>query len=354
MIYDNIKDDLKNNPKTWLITGVAGFIGSNLLEELLNLNQIVIGLDNFSTGHKKNLDLVEANSSESCWNNFHFIEGDIRSYEDCLKALNPNEDKKLSIDYVLHQAALGSVPRSIEDPITSNDVNIGGFLKVLDAAQKSSVKSFVYAASSATYGDHKALPKVESIIGNQLSPYAVTKRANELYAWTYSSMYKIPCTGLRYFNVFGPRQDPDGAYAAVIPKWIELIKNNKVVIINGDGETSRDFCFIQNVIQANILAAVKFDSKLFKKDEADVPCKVVNIACGEQTTLNELYQMLFSNIKKIDYKHNERMLEFGDFREGDVRHSLADITKARDYLSYEVINDIKTGLKITTDWFLKN
>ncbi|HFM0522430.1 TPA: NAD-dependent epimerase/dehydratase family protein, partial [Escherichia coli] len=264
---DKIRNELILTPKKWLVTGVAGFIGSNLLEELLSLNQIVIGLDNFSTGFQHNLDEVQSLVTEEQWNNFIFIKGDICNFDTCTHAVK-------GVDYVLHQAALGSVPRSIENPLATNDANITGFLNILQASKNENVKSFTYAASSSTYGDHPALPKVEENIGNPLSPYAVTKYVNELYAGVYSKVYDFKTIGLRYFNVFGRRQNPNGAYAAVIPKWIGAALNSEDIIINGDGETSRDFCYIDNVVQMNILAATA------KEEHKD---NIYNVAVGDRT-----------------------------------------------------------------------
>lgn len=271
--YDEIREQLQKKPKVWLVTGVAGFIGSNLLETLLLLNQKVVGLDNFATGHQRNLDEVQDLVSEEQWLNFNFIEGDIKNYQDCEKAVS-------TVDYVLHQAALGSVPRSIADPLSTNAANTTGFLNMLQAAKEAEVKSFTYAASSSTYGDHPALPKKEKNIGNPLSPYAVTKYVNELYAGVYTKAYGFKSIGLRYFNVFGNRQDPDGAYAAVIPKWAASMINGEDIFINGDGKTSRDFCYVKNTVQMNILAATAPDEA---KD------KVYNVALGDRTTLNELF-----------------------------------------------------------------
>ncbi|RJE69327.1 Vi polysaccharide biosynthesis protein VipB/TviC, partial [Acinetobacter sp. JS678] len=282
--YEQVLEQLKNTPKIWLITGVAGFIGSNLLETLLKLNQKVIGLDNFATGHQYNLDEVEGLVTSEQWKNFTFYNGDIRNLEDCQKVCT-------NVDYVLHQAALGSVPRSIADPILTNSANITGFLNMLVAARDAKVKSFTYAASSSTYGDHPALPKVEENIGNPLSPYAVTKYVNELYAEVFARTYNFKAIGLRYFNVFGKRQDPNGAYAAVIPKWTAAMIQGDDVFINGDGETSRDFCYIENTVQANILAAVA-------KDEAKN--QVYNVAVGDRTTLNDLYKAIKAALKEND------------------------------------------------------
>ena len=280
--YDEVKKQLIQTPKTWLVTGVAGFIGSNLLETLLLLNQKVIGLDNFATGHQHNLDEVKTEVSLQQWDNFTFIKGDIRNFEDCEKALST---ENLTVDYILHQAALGSVPRSIADPILTNSANITGFVNMLTAAKNAKVSTFVYAASSSTYGDHPALPKVEENIGKPLSPYAVTKYVNELYADVFNKTYGLNTTGLRYFNVFGKRQDPDGAYAAVIPKWTAAMIENQDLFINGDGETSRDFCFVENAVQANILAATANE---------EGKNQVYNVALGDRTTLNELFSSLVS------------------------------------------------------------
>ena len=293
--YAKLQTELRRSPKTWLVTGVAGFIGSNLLEALLKLEQRVVGLDNFSTGHKHNLDEVQRLVSQHQWNNFHFIEGNICNLQDCRNSMcwlpqrevgheghsgSDTAVDALPIDYVLHHAALGSVPRSIADPIATNTDNVTGFLNVLEASREARVQSFTYAASSSTYGDHDALPKVEENIGNPLSPYAVTKLVNELYASVYARCYGFKPIGLRYFTVFGPRQDPNGAYAAVIPKWIATLLKGEVVNINGDGETSRDFCYVTNAIQANILAACAPD---------DAKDHVYNVAVGHRTSLNELY-----------------------------------------------------------------
>jgi len=279
--YLQLQEHLKNNQNTWLITGVAGFIGSNLLEKLLILDQKVVGLDNFETGYQQNIDqaIEDANkaSNKNLSNNFKFINGDIRKLEDCKKACN-------GVNYVLHQAALGSVPRSIEDPINTNRANIDGFLNMLVASKDENVKRFVYAASSATYGDHQDLPKVEDKIGNPLSPYAVTKVVNELYANVFAKTYGFKTIGLRYFNIFGKRQDPNGAYAAVIPKWVASIINKEDVFINGDGETSRDFCYIDNTVQMNLIAATT--------DNDEATDHVYNVALNDRTNLNELYQMI--------------------------------------------------------------
>lgn len=335
--YTNLQAELRATPRTWLITGVAGFIGSNLLEQLLKLNQRVIGLDNFATGHQHNLDEVQGLVSAQQWEQFTLVRGDIRSLDDCRKAC-------AGVDFVLHQAALGSVPRSIEDPITTNDVNINGFLNMLVAARDARVKRFVYAASSSTYGDHPGLPKVEDQIGKPLSPYAVTKYVNELYADVFGRTYDMQCIGLRYFNVFGRRQDPNGAYAAVIPKWIAALIRNELVYINGDGETSRDFCYIDNVVQINLLAATS--------DAAATGSQVYNVAVGDRTTLNQLYEALRTNLLS-GYPHlADAKPVYRDFRAGDVRHSLADISKAIAMLGYEPQYRIDAGLKEAMAWYV--
>ena len=334
--YEEIKIEILNNPKTWLITGVAGFIGSNLLESLLKLNQKVIGLDNFATGHQYNLNEVESSVSKLQWSQFRFINGDIRSYDDCKLAVK-------GVDYVLHQAALGSVPRSIQDPIASNSANITGFLNILDAAKEEKVKSFTYAASSSTYGDHPVLPKVEENIGNPLSPYAVTKYVNELYAEVFFRTYGFKSKGLRYFNVFGKRQDPNGAYAAVIPKWVSAFINGDSIFINGDGETSRDFCYVENVVQANILAAL---------DEKTNGHEVFNIAVGDRNTLNDLFSFIGDIIQS--YESNQIQPVYRDFRDGDVRHSQASIDKVSLALGYSPQYTLKQGLEECIKWYINS
>ncbi|MGP4714457.1 MULTISPECIES: NAD-dependent epimerase/dehydratase family protein [unclassified Psychrobacter] len=334
--YDIIKDKLRNEPRTWLITGVAGFIGSNLLETLLLLDQTVVGLDNFATGFQHNLDEVKSLVSVDQWERFTFIEGDIRQLTDCSKACQ-------GVDYVLHQAALGSVPRSIADPITTNETNISGYLNMLVAARDAQVTSFTYAASSSTYGDHPALPKVEDAIGNPLSPYAVTKYVNEIYADVFARTYGFQTIGLRYFNIFGKRQTPDGAYAAVIPKWTSAMITGDTVYINGDGDTSRDFNFIENAVQANILAATANDNA---KNE------VYNVAVGGRTTLNTLYVALKENLSAngVDYAQEA---VYRDFREGDVRHSQADISKIQNALGYAPQFNITQGIEKAMPWYVQ-
>ncbi len=326
-------------PATWLITGVAGFIGSNLLETLLTHDQLITGLDNFATGHQHNLDQVREIVGEKKWANFKFINGDIRDLATCHKACE-------GVDFVLHQAALGSVPRSLEDPINTNTANIDGFLNMLVAARDAKVKRFVYAASSSTYGDHPGLPKVEDQIGKPLSPYAVTKYVNELYADVFARCYGLQSIGLRYFNVFGPRQDPDGAYAAVIPKWIAAMVRNEDLYINGDGETSRDFCYIKNVVQANLNAATT--------ENASAINQIYNIAVGDRTTLNQLLEFIRENLA-THFKHLDDFKPiYRDFRAGDVRHSLADISKAQNLIAYAPTYHVREGLTEALDWYLAN
>ena len=338
-LYEATKLNLLNNPHKWLITGVAGFIGSNLLETLLNLNQEVVGLDNFSTGHHHNLDQVKDLVAAEQWARFSFIEGDIRDLDTCGKACS-------GVDYVLHEAALGSVPRSIEDPILTNANNITGFLNMLVAARDADVRNFVYAASSSTYGDHPGLPKVEDTIGRPLSPYAVTKYVDELYADVFTRTYDMRCTGLRYFNVFGRRQDPNGAYAAVIPKWFAGLIRDEKLFINGTGETSRDFCYIDNTVQANILAACA--------QKADALNQVYNVACGERTSLNDLFDMIRQRVMPFHAQAAKAKPEYRDFRAGDVLHSLANIDKIKGRLGYEPEYSVQTGMDAAAKWYVEN
>ena len=324
-------------PRTWLVTGVAGFIGSNLLESLLKLDQRVVGLDNFATGFQHNLDQVEAAVGPEQWARFKFIEGDICSLETCRAACS-------GVDVVLHEAALGSVPRSIDDPITSHASNVTGFLNMLVAARDAKVKRFVYAASSAAYGDHPGLPKVEDTIGRPLSPYGAGKYMNELYADTFGRCYGMETVGLRYFNVFGPRQDPDGAYAAVIPKWIAAMLRSETVYINGDGETARDFCYIENVVQANLLAGTVANPEAVNQ--------VYNVALGEQTSLNQLFKSLRELLKKGDASFDCPPPVHRDFRAGDVRFSLADIDKAKANLGFRPTCRVHDGLERAIDWYV--
>ena len=366
--YNTLQTRLTHAPRTWLVTGVAGFIGSNLLETLLKLGQRVVGLDNFATGHQRNLDEVQTLVTPTQWANFSFINGDIRTFADCQRAMvfnrhpreggdpvNPHPDTH-QVDYVLHQAALGSVPRSLADPITTNATNISGFLNMLTAARDAKVKSFTYAASSSTYGDHPGLPKVEDTIGKPLSPYAVTKYVNELYADVFARCYGFNAVGLRYFNVFGPRQDPNGAYAAVIPKWIASLIKGEPVYINGDDETSRDFCFIANVVQANLLAATATATApvIAGHDPQSMSPvnQVYNIAIGDRTTLNDLFAQLHRNLLPL-YPHLQGTQPvYRDFRSGDVRHSLADISKAQRLLGYAPTQRIGEGLALAMPWYV--
>lgn len=332
--YELIQTQLRQSPKTWLVTGVAGFIGSNLLETLLKLDQRVVGLDNFDTGHQRNLNEVQALVTPAQWANFNLMQGDIRRLADCQAACN-------GVEHVLHQAALGSVPRSLIDPIATNETNITGFLNMLVAARDAQVQSFTYAASSSTYGDHPALPKMEANIGNPLSPYAVTKYANELYASVFARCYGFKTIGLRYFNVFGPRQDPNGAYAAVIPKWTSTMLKRESVSINGDGETSRDFCYVANAVQANLLAALSQD---------DAKDQVYNVAVGDRTTLNDLFASLRSALQKYGIEPTTKP-NYREFRKGDVHHSQADIGKAQRLLGYQATHRIGEGLEHAVAWY---
>lgn len=334
--YQHVCETLQHLPKKWLVTGVAGFIGSNLLETLLKLDQYVVGLDNFATGHQYNLDEVQSLVTPEQWQRFEFVQGDIRHLEDCKRAC-------ANVDYVLHQAALGSVPRSINDPILTNSTNIDGFLNMLVAARDANVKSFTYAASSSTYGDHPDLPKVEDKIGKPLSPYAVTKYVNELYAEVFARTYDFNCIGLRYFNVFGKRQDPNGAYAAVIPKWTAALIQGDDVFINGDGETSRDFCFIENVVQVNILSATSI--------EKEARNQVYNVAVNGRTSLNILFNGLKSALADNSIIRTNDPV-YRDFRAGDVRHSQADITKAMTLLGYAPQYDIQAGIALAMPWYI--
>lgn len=334
--YESLLKELTLTPKIWLITGVAGFIGSNLLETLLRLDQHVVGLDNFATGHQRNLDEVKGLVTPEQWARFRFSEGDIRNLDDCHRVC-------AGVDYVLHQAALGSVPRSINDPVTTNSTNINGFLNMLIAARDAQVKSFTYAASSSTYGDHPGLPKVEDVIGKPLSPYAVTKYVNELYADVFARTYGFTTIGLRYFNVFGKRQDPDGAYAAVIPKWTAAMIKGQDVCINGDGNTSRDFCYIENTVQANLLAATAVDKKSRNQ--------IYNVAVNGRTTLTQLFLLIKKNLEQNSVVYLKDPV-YGEFRAGDVRHSQADISKAQRLLNYTPAFDVESGLKQAMPWYI--
>ena len=339
--YEELQEHLKSSQNTWLVTGVAGFVGSNLLERLLILNQKVVGLDNFDTGHQHNIDQAiedaEKATGKELNGNFSFINGDIRKIEDCKRACD-------GVDYVLHQAALGSVPRSIEDPINTNRANIDGFLNMLVSSKDAKVRRFVYAASSSTYGDHPDLPKVEDKIGNPLSPYAVTKVVNELYASVFAKTYGFKTIGLRYFNIFGKRQDPNGAYAAVIPKWVAAILNKEDVFINGDGETSRDFCYIDNTVQINLIAATT--------DNNDATDQVYNVALNDRTSLNKLYQMIEDRLIQRTKGLEKKEPIYRDFRAGDVRHSQANIGKAQELLNYQPKYTISEGMDEVIDWYV--
>ena len=342
--YSELLEKLRNVPKVWLISGVAGFIGCNLLKTILKLDQVVVGLDSFATGKKQNLDKIKETVSGSQWDRFHFIKGDIRDIEICKQAmLHPEAGR---VDYVLHQAALGSVPRSLEDPLLTNESNISGFLNILIAARDSEVSRIVYAASSSTYGDHPALPKIEDQIGKPLSPYAVTKLVNEIYADLFSRVYYLKSIGLRYFNIFGEYQDPNGEYAAVIPRWITSLINGEKIYINGDGETSRDFCYVANAVQANLLAATT--------ENLEALNQVYNVAVGDSTTLNDLFNIIretllphFPNLSKIKPV-------YCDYRQGDVRHSQANISKAYEFIGYNPKFKIKNGIKDTVNWFIED
>ncbi len=334
--YELLLERLTSERHTWLVTGVAGFIGSNLLEALLKLDQQVVGLDNFATGYQRNLDEVRTLVNADQWGRFTFIEGDIRKLEDCRRGCE-------GVEHVLHQAALGSVPRSLADPITTNATNIDGFLNMLVAARDAEVKSFTYAASSSTYGDHPALPKVEDVIGKPLSPYAVTKFVNELYADVFARSYGFTAIGLRYFNVFGPRQDPNGAYAAVIPKWTAAMIADEDIFINGDGETSRDFCFVANAIQANLLAATA--------STAEARNQIYNVAVGDRTTLNQLFEALRETLAANGVLYLKEPL-YRDFRAGDVRHSQAHVGKGRALLGYVPRHSIRAGIICAMPWYL--
>ena len=337
MQYNRIKKQLKMAPKRWLVTGAAGFIGSNLVESLLKLNQKVFALDNFVTGHRYNLEKIKNSVNSEQWNNFVFEEGDITDYDFCLKMTK-------NIDIILHQAALGSVPRSIDDPLTSNASNATGFLNMITAAKENGTKRFVYASSSSVYGDSEELPKVESRTGNLLSPYAVTKMVDELYGGVFYKTYGIEAIGLRYFNVFGKRQDPNGAYAAVMPKWIGQILDGEDIYINGDGETSRDFTYIDNVVQMNILAGTTTNENAFGE--------AFNTAAGGRETLNNLYQAIVLGLKEELPMLEIKKPIYRDFRAGDIRHSNADISKAKKILGYEPTHTLEEGLKESIAWYI--
>jgi UDP-N-acetylglucosamine 4-epimerase len=336
MRFDELQTTLSAAPRTWLVTGAAGFIGSNILETLLQLDQYVLGLDNFSTGYQHNLDEVRAIVGPRKWAHARIVEGDIRELATCQRLC-------ADVDYVLHQAALGSVPRSLSDPIRSHETNVSGFLNMLVAARDAKVRRFVYASSSSVYGDHPTLPKIEDNVGQPLSPYAATKAMNESYAGVFARAFGLNSIGLRYFNVFGPRQDPAGAYAAVIPRWIAALLQNEPIYIYGDGETSRDFSYIDNVVQANLLAAT-----------ADNPAalnQVYNIAIGETTTLNQVFDLIQNTLRQMDPSLPEQQPVYNDFRPGDVRHSHASIEKAKQLLGYSPTHRIQAGLELAMSWY---
>jgi UDP-N-acetylglucosamine 4-epimerase len=337
--YDEAKRALRAEPRRWLLTGVAGFIGSNLLQALLELDQTVVGLDNFATGKSANLDEVRDAVGPERWGRFRLLEGDVASPDVCARAVE-------GVELVLHQAALGSVPRSIERPLETNAANVTGQLALLDAARLAGVRRFVYASSSSVYGDDPTLAKVEDRVGSALSPYAVTKRTDELYASVYGVLHGLETAGLRYFNVFGPRQDPEGAYAAVIPHWTAAMIRGDEVRINGTGETSRDFCYVENVVQANLLAATTTRKEALGE--------AYNIACGGRTTLLQLFEALRCRLATRHPRLSDARPVHGPFRAGDVMHSLADIGKARSLLGYEPTHTLDQGLDEALDWYVRN
>ena len=337
--FEQLGQRLLSQPVRWLVTGCAGFIGSHLVETLLKLDQTVVGLDNFATGHRRNLDEIKALVAPGQWQKFHFIEADIRDPEACRHACR-------EVDFVLHQAALGSVPRSLADPLATNAANIDGFLNMLVAARDAKVRRFVYAASSSTYGDHPDLPKVEQTIGRPLSPYAVTKLVNELYAEVFGRCYGFSSIGLRYFNVFGTRQDPEGAYAAVIPRWTRAMLLGEQVLINGDGETSRDFCFVANAVQANLLAATT--------EHPAAVNQVYNVALDDRTSLNRLFLLLRDVLAETRPELGSLQPGYAEFRPGDVRHSQADISKARHLLNYAPTHRLDEGIRVAMPWYVSH
>jgi UDP-N-acetylglucosamine 4-epimerase len=334
--FDALRDELPRRPRRWLVTGAAGFIGSHLVEHLLRLDQRVVGLDNFSTGSRRNVAELLSSVTPGQAARFTMHEGDIRDAEACARAC-------AGADVVLHQAALGSVPRSIKDPIQTHEVNVTGFMRVLVAARDAGVRRVVYASSSSVYGDHPGLPKVEESVGRQLSPYAVSKMSDELYAHVFGQCYGLELLGLRYFNVFGPRQDPNGPYAAVMPQWFAGMLDGREVAINGDGETSRDFCFVENVVQANLLAATTGDPQALGQ--------AYNVAYGERTTLNQLFELIRERVTEFQPRARDLLPVYRDFRPGDVRHSLADVGKARRLLGYAPTHSVREGLGLTAPWY---
>lgn len=333
-----VKEQIKSQQRCWLVTGAAGFIGSHLAQVLLQLGQRVVAVDDFSTGKQKNLDEIKAIVGEEVWQNFRFIQGSIEDAEICKQACS-------DADLILHQAALGSVPRSIKDPVRSTQVNVGGFVQLVHQASLRGIKRFVYASSSSVYGDTTVSPKQEDIRGKLISPYAASKMSDELFAESCATVYGMEFLGLRYFNVFGPRQDPEGGYAAVIPKWIKAVVNQEQCVINGDGATSRDFCYIDNVVQANLEAAIVADSAALNT--------VYNIAVSEQTSLNQLFEIIVQIASERNTAQYALKPAYHDFRAGDVRHSLADISRAKRLLGYEPTHTVATGLVPTVDWFFE-
>ena len=338
-VYTAVLDELMRSPRCWLVTGAAGFIGSNLVEALLDLGQEVVGLDNYSTGYKANIVAATKKLPADEHYRFRMIEGDIRNPEDCVRACE-------GVDVVLHQAALGSVPRSVKDPKTSTAVNVDGFINMALAARDAGIKRMVYASSSSVYGDSKASPKREEDLGSPLSPYAITKLTNELYAQNFNALYGMELVGLRYFNVFGRRQDPNGAYAAVIPRWISTLLKGDDCVVYGDGLTTRDFCYVQNVVEANILAATAADaSKLMR---------AYNVSCGDETNLNQLYGAIVSGLSKRKGKQFPENPQYEDFRQGDIRASLADISAIKRDLGYQPLYRVAEGMEEALDWYVEN
>ncbi len=338
-IFEEVIAGLKHSPRRWLINGAAGFIGSNLTEFLLREGQRVVGFDNFATGHRHNLDEVRNLVGPAAWERFEFVEGDLARLEDCQRAVR-------EVDLILHQGALGSVPRSIEEPLASHTANVTGTVNLLAAAKDAGIQRFVYASSSSVYGDDPGLPKVEATLGNCLSPYAVTKRVDELYADVFCRCYGMQAVGLRYFNVFGPRQDPKGAYAAVIPAWIAALLEGQPVFINGDGETSRDFCHVLNVVQANVLAACR--------PLPESTHRAYNVAVGDRTSLNQLFQLIQSNLAVLEVPEHVKAAQptYREFRAGDVRHSLAEISAVKAELGFAPTHDVQRGMNETIAWYL--
>ncbi len=334
--YDQLRTKLRDTPQTWLVTGVAGFIGSNLLENLLKLNQRVVGLDNFSTGHRDNLEAVKNLVSAAQWRKFRLLKGDIADAAVCQRACK-------GVRYVLHHAALGSVPASLAKPLACHRSNVTGFVNVLEAARQAKVKRVIYASSSAVYGDIARLPNIEELIGAPLSPYAASKTVNEVYAAAFGRAYEIDTIGLRYFNVYGPRQDPAGAYAAVIPAWISAMLQQRPIYINGDGKTTRDFCYVADVVQANLLAATTKNQRASNQ--------VFNIALGRQTTLNQLVDAIRKVVRSLQQTSGEIKPIYREFRAGDVRHSVASISKARRLLGYAPKYSLQSGLTAAMQWY---